>query len=52
VTAGQIGENLSGASTFKSARRSNFNALGSQANANAWLIDGSTTTSTRSNTSS
>jgi hypothetical protein len=40
VTAGQIGENLSGASTFNPRGASNFNALGSQANANAWLIDG------------
>src|SRR5258707_3009535 len=40
VTAGQIGENLSGASTFKPRGASNFNALGSQANGNAWLIDG------------
>ena len=40
MTAGQIGENLSGASTFNPRGASNFNALGSQANANAWLIDG------------
>src|SRR5438445_4567378 len=40
VTAGQIGENLSGASTFNPRGASNFNALGSQANANAWLVDG------------
>jgi len=40
VTAGQVGENLSGASTFNPRGASNFNALGSQANANAWLIDG------------
>src|SRR5260221_6941414 len=40
VTAGPIGENLSGASTFNPRGASNFNALGSQANANAWLIDG------------
>jgi hypothetical protein len=40
VTAGQINENLSGASTFNPRGASNFNALGSQANANAWLIDG------------
>ncbi len=40
VTAGQAGENLSGASTFNPRGASNFNALGSQANANAWLIDG------------
>ena len=40
VTPGQAGENLSGASTFNPRGASNFNALGSQANANAWLIDG------------
>jgi hypothetical protein len=40
VTAGQAGENLSGASTFNPRGASNFNALGSQANANAWLVDG------------
>jgi hypothetical protein len=40
VTAGQSGENLSGASTFNPRGASNFNALGSQANANAWVIDG------------
>ncbi|HSU33903.1 MAG TPA: carboxypeptidase regulatory-like domain-containing protein [Bryobacteraceae bacterium] len=40
VTAGQAGENLSGASTFNPRASSNFNALGSQANANAWLVDG------------
>jgi len=40
VTAGQIGENLSGASTFNPRGAANFNALGSQANANAWLVDG------------
>ena len=40
VTAGQINENLSGASTFNPRGASNFNALGSQANANAWLVDG------------
>jgi hypothetical protein len=40
VTAGQVGENLSGASTFNPRGASNFNALGSQANTNAWLIDG------------
>lgn len=40
VTAGQVGENVSGASTFNPRGASNFNALGSQANANAWLIDG------------
>lgn len=40
VTQGQAGENLSGASTFNPRAGSNFNALGSQANANAWLVDG------------
>jgi hypothetical protein len=40
VTPGQAGENLSGASTFNPRGASNFNALGSQANTNAWLIDG------------
>ena len=40
VTPGQAGENLSGASTFNPRGASNFNALGHQANANAWLIDG------------
>ncbi len=40
VTPGQQGENLSGASTFNPRAASNFNALGSQANANAWLVDG------------
>jgi len=40
VTAGQVGENVSGASTFNPRGAANFNALGSQANANAWLIDG------------
>jgi hypothetical protein len=40
VTPGQQGENLSGASTFNPRAGSNFNALGSQANANAWLVDG------------
>ena len=40
VTPGQAGENLSGASHFNPRGASNFNALGSQANANAWLIDG------------
>src|SRR5882724_8105021 len=40
VTAGQAGENLSGSSSFNPRAASNFNALGSQANANAWLIDG------------
>jgi hypothetical protein len=40
VNAGQAGENLSGASTFNPRGASNFNALGSQANTNAWLVDG------------
>ena len=40
VTPGQAGENLSGASTFNPRGASNFNSLGSQANSNAWLIDG------------
>ncbi|MCS7315307.1 MAG: carboxypeptidase regulatory-like domain-containing protein [Bryobacterales bacterium] len=40
ITPGQAGENLSGQSTFNPRGPSNFNALGSQANANAWLVDG------------
>src|SRR4029078_3544016 len=40
ITPGQAGENLSGASTFNPRGASNFNALGSQANSNGWLIDG------------
>jgi hypothetical protein len=40
ITPGQAGENLSGQSTFNPRGPSNFNALGSQGNANAWLIDG------------
>ena len=40
VTPGQANENLSGASTFNPRGASNFNALGHQANANGWLIDG------------
>lgn len=40
VTPGQVGENLSGASSFNPRAASDFNALGSQANANAWLVDG------------
>src|SRR5436305_2253445 len=40
VTPGQAGENLSGASTFNPRGASNFNAMGSQANTNAWLVDG------------
>ncbi len=40
VTSGQPGENLSGSSSFNPRAASNFNALGSQANTNAWVIDG------------
>jgi hypothetical protein len=40
VTPGQVGENLSGASSFNPRAASDFNALGSQANMNAWLVDG------------
>lgn len=40
VTPGQQGENLSGSSSFNPRAASNFNALGSQANTNAWLVDG------------
>lgn len=40
VTPGQQNENLSGQSSFNPRAASNFNALGSQANVNAWLIDG------------
>ena len=40
VTTGQVGENLSGASSFNPRAASDFNALGSQANANGWLVDG------------
>jgi len=40
VTPGQTGENLSGSSSFNPRAASNFNALGSQANANEWLVDG------------
>jgi hypothetical protein len=40
ITPGQAGENLSGASTFNPRGASNFNALGHQANANGWLVDG------------
>jgi hypothetical protein len=40
ITPGQAGENLSGASTFNPRGASNFNALGSQANSNAWMVDG------------
>ncbi|MBV9264663.1 MAG: carboxypeptidase regulatory-like domain-containing protein, partial [Acidobacteriaceae bacterium] len=40
VTAGQPGENLSGSSSFNPRAASDFNALGSQANTNGWLVDG------------
>ena len=40
VSAGQPGENLSGSSSFNPRASSNFNALGSQANTNGWLVDG------------
>lgn len=40
VTAGQAGENLSGSSSFNPRAASDFNALGSQANTNAYLVDG------------
>jgi hypothetical protein len=40
VTPGQAGENLSGSSSFNPRAASDFNALGSQANANEWLVDG------------
>src|ERR1700742_4116776 len=40
VTPGQAAENLSGSSSFNPRAASNFNALGSQANANAWVVDG------------
>ncbi len=40
VTPGQAGENLSGSSSFNPRAASNFNALGSQANANLWMVDG------------
>ncbi|HUQ91962.1 MAG TPA: carboxypeptidase regulatory-like domain-containing protein [Bryobacteraceae bacterium] len=40
VTAGQIGENLSGASTFNPRAGANFNALGHHGNSNGWLVDG------------
>ena len=42
VTTGQPGENLSGASTFNPRAGADFNALGSQASANGWLVDGIT----------
>ena len=40
VTTGQPGENLSGSSSFNPRNATNFNALGSQANTNAWIVDG------------
>lgn len=40
VTQGQAGENLSGSSSFNPRAASDFNALGSQANTNAYLVDG------------
>ena len=40
VTPGQASENLSGSSSFNPRAASDFNALGSQANANAWIVDG------------
>ena len=40
VTPGQPGENLSGSSSFNPRAASNFNALGSQANLNGYLVDG------------
>lgn len=40
VTAGQAGENLSGSSSFNPRAASNFNTFGSQANSNAYLVDG------------
>jgi hypothetical protein len=40
VTPGQASENLSGSSSFNPRAASDFNALGSQANANGWVIDG------------
>jgi hypothetical protein len=40
VTSGQPGENLSGSSSFNPRAATDFNALGSQANMNAYLIDG------------
>jgi hypothetical protein len=40
VTPGQVGENLSGASTFNPRASSNFNSLGHHANSNGWLVDG------------
>ncbi len=40
VTSGQAGENLSGSSSFNPRAASDFNSLGSQANTNAWIVDG------------
>jgi len=40
VTAGQPGENLSGSSSFNPRNATDFNALGSQANMNQYLVDG------------
>ncbi len=40
VTTGQEGENLSGSSTYNPRAASDFNALGSQEAANAWMVDG------------
>jgi hypothetical protein len=40
VTTGQPGENLSGSSSFNPRAATDFNALGSQANMNAYLVDG------------
>jgi hypothetical protein len=40
VTTGQAGENLSGSSSFNPRAASDFNSLGSQANTNAWIVDG------------
>src|SRR5437764_278640 len=40
ASTGQQGGNLSGASTFSPRAASDYNALGSQANTNAWLVDG------------
>src|SRR5580704_9384004 len=40
VTAGQAGENIGGSSSFNPRAASNFNALGSQANSNGYLVDG------------
>lgn len=40
ITTGQVGENLSGASTFNPRGTSTFNALGHHGNSNGWLVDG------------